>query len=168
MDNAETAPTVPEPQLQFLDLDHAEYGALSAADRALLGGVCRPPPDRPRPGDPGAVWTTPRPPVEEEEGSVGIEFGCASEVFNSIAAGNFDPSLSVPLVNDLPAVGTKETTPGPRDFPAGPPALPAAPPELPAGPVPVAGIGYVGGSGAPQHIHINNFTANLTYHTAGK
>jgi len=73
---------------------------------------------------------------------VEIEFGCASEVFNSINAGKFNPSLP----------GSALT--GSDDFSQG------------LGSNPVVGGGVVQQQ-QQQHIHINNYTANLTYHAPG-
>ena len=72
---------------QFISLND-EYGHLSENDRRTIASVLEFDEARPLPGDPGVLWKTP--PVVEAES--GLEFGGASEVFNSLTAGNFFPA----------------------------------------------------------------------------
>ena len=123
--------------LEFLTLDNDdEYGSLSESERHVLLSISRFG-DTPwkNPVEPEPLQST----VSREE-SVEIEFGCASEVFNSINAGNFNPSLSGSLLLDV-----SDPSPG-------------------SGPIQVG----AGEAVQQQHIHINNYTANLSYHSSGK
>ena len=125
-------------KLEFLNLDdNEEYGSLSESDRHVLISISRYE-DSPR------VESAHSRPVQistSREESVEIEFGCASEVFNSINAGKFNPSLP----------GSALT--GSDDFSQG----------LGSNPLVCGGVVQQ----QQQHIHINNYTANLTYHAPG-
>ena len=99
--------TAPIHQTQFLAFnDDAEFGPLSEADRLLLAAVVCYDAERRLPGDTGDdVWFTPPPapaaPVETSS-SVDIEFGGASEVFNSLNSGTFETYRSD---HDNPSTG---------------------------------------------------------------
>ena len=90
--------------VQFISLEDEEWGeALSASDRNLISAVVEFDTERALPGDLGVVWQTPQPPVPPAPGcggealpsaaaaeeGFGLEFGGASEVYNSLTAGNY-------------------------------------------------------------------------------
>ena len=194
-DVSETATTLC--QLEFLNLeDGDEYQRLEAADLSLIQAILRCHVSILRPGEGGQVWTTPvPPPPEEEEEDVGLEFGCASVVFNSIAAGNFSGTQleqTVPFPLQTPP-GDEYNPAAVHEVVSGPPPLDVPPPLglRASGYVPVVpqpgtqphhqgGVPHQEGSrpqsagrpspqpGQQQHIHINSFTANLTYHASGQ
>ena len=83
--------SAPLHQIQFLSFsEDAEFGALPEAQSALLAALLRFDEDQPLPGDPGRVWITPQPPLNKVEENLDIEFGGASEVFNSLTSGTFE------------------------------------------------------------------------------
>jgi len=153
--------TAPLSHIEFLAIDDARYGPLFEPDRNLLLSIVRYDASRPLPGLPGTLWETPKlgldraspPPSSLTFESASIEFGSgASDVFNSITAGRFHPSL--PLSLSPPSLSTAFIPP--QSLP--PVFLP--PPEHASLPPPPS-------AAPPQHIHINNFTANLNYHAGG-
>jgi hypothetical protein len=153
-DRQEIRVTAALPEIQFLAIDDANYGPLFEADRNHLLWIARYDADLPQPGSSGTIWRTPRerryrppsPTLTEESAS--IEFGSgASDVFNSITAGQFDPGLP-PLTLPQPSNPLFAPPPAPPSNFAPTGSLPHLPPP----------------PGAAQHIHINNFTANLNYH----
>ena len=131
-DVSETATTLD--QLEFLNLeDGDEYQRLEAADLGLIQAILRCHVSVLRPGEGGQVWTTPvAPPPQEELEDVGLEFGCASVVFNSIAAGNFSGTQleqTVPFpVPPLQAPPSDGYNPAVHEVPACPPPLDVPPP----------------------------------------
>ena len=139
--------------IEFLSFSE-EHGYLSEVDRQKLALIVQYVADRPSPGDQGLVWTTPI--LEPEPDGLEIEFGGASEVFNSITAGNFDPQA--PRPSDHPPLPNMSCPP---------PSSHQQHHQSSSGPE----LGYIPvvpqPGTTPQHIHINNFTANLTYHATG-
>lgn len=140
--------------IEFLSFSE-EHGYLSEVDRQKLALIVQYVADRPSPGDQGLVWTTPT--LEPEPDGLEIEFGGASEVFNSITAGNFDPQA--PRPSDHPPLPNMSCPP---------PSSHQQHHQSSSGPE----LGYIPvvpqPGTTPQHIHINNFTANLTYHATGQ
>ena len=139
--------------IEFLALDDARYGPLFEDDRDRLLAIAHNEAAQPLPGGPDTIWRTPegrwyRPPAMTGETAT-IEFGSgASEVFNSITTGCFDPSLPLLSQPPLALLHPPPPLPPPSFVPVPPPLSHPSPPS------------------APQHIHINNFTANLNYHAA--
>lgn len=130
-------PNPPGQSLHFEFLDLSDT-SLSTADKVNLSSIVQPS-TTPLPGS-GGVWKTPR------NDSPDFEFGDGvSAVFKSLSVAS--PSQSCPSI---------PITTRPSLSAASSPFVPSIPIPLPAA--------MSNGQGS-AHIHINNFTANLNYHS---
>lgn len=136
-------PSIPLAEIEFLTLDDLSPDHCQELKEYL---TLKSPGQNP-PGTPGYQWQTPKRPTRASQSDL-FSFGDATAVFDSLQSGQ-----SHTPVFDVPGDGISHTNVPGYHRNAGPPL--SLPPTFMAGiPLPAT---------PAQHIHINNYTANLNF-----